>query len=63
MSAPNTEAHPIVRKLESNLKLSSEELDAVLGLPMQVQDIRADQDIVRQGDRPTRCCAAPSVCL
>ncbi len=49
--------HPIVRKLESVLRLSAEERDAVLGLPMQVQQLRADQDIVRQGDRPSRCCA------
>jgi len=49
--------NPILRKLESVYSLSGAERDAILKLPMQVQDIRADQDIVREGDRPTRCCA------
>lgn len=57
MAQPNTDAHPIVRKLESNLRLSYEEQDAVLRLPMQVASLRADQDVLRQGDRPSRCCA------
>jgi CRP-like cAMP-binding protein len=28
----------------------------MLSMPMQIEIIRADQDIVREGDRPTRCC-------
>jgi CRP-like cAMP-binding protein len=27
----------------------------LLAMPMQVESVRADQDIVREGDRPTRC--------
>jgi CRP-like cAMP-binding protein len=43
-----------VRKLESVFRLSDEERSALQNLPMQVTDIRADQDIVREGDRPSR---------
>ena len=46
----------LVRKLESIASLSSEERAALMSLPMQVSDIRADQDIVREGDRPSRSC-------
>ncbi len=50
-------SHPLIRKLESIFRLSDEERDALLNLPMQVTSIRADQDIVREGDQPTRCFA------
>ena len=53
-SAP--EQHPLVRKLESITDLTPEERQALLDLPMKVQAIGADQDIVREGDRPSRCC-------
>src|ERR671917_2562234 len=53
-SAPDP--HPLVRKLESIADLAPEERQAVLDLPMRVQPIEADQDIVREGDRPSRCC-------
>jgi CRP-like cAMP-binding protein len=53
-SAPD--AHPLVRKLESIADLTPEERQALLDLPMKVQAIGADQDIVREGDRPSRCC-------
>jgi CRP-like cAMP-binding protein len=49
--------HPLIRKLESQgLRLSDDEQAALLGMPMQVENIRADQDIVREGDRPSRSC-------
>jgi len=54
---PATEQNLIIRKLESIFRLSDEERAALQALPMQVQAIRADQDIVREGDRPTRCFA------
>jgi CRP-like cAMP-binding protein len=54
---PATEQNLIIRKLESTFRLSDEERAALEALPMQVQAIRADQDIVREGDRPTRCFA------
>ena len=48
--------HPLLRKLESIADLTPEEQQALLDLPMRVQPIEADQDIVREGDRPSRCC-------
>src|SRR5688572_109538 len=56
-SDPLPDANPILRKLESTFRVSDEERRAVLDLPLQVIPLRADQDIVREGDRPTRCCA------
>jgi hypothetical protein len=53
-SAPDQ--HPLVRKLESIADLTPEERQALLDLPMKVQPIGANQDIVREGDRPSRCC-------
>jgi CRP-like cAMP-binding protein len=50
------DALPLIAKLESIFPLTDEEKGALLNLPMQVQDIRADQDIVREGDRPSRSC-------
>ena len=54
---PSHDAHPIITKLESILTLSEGERAAILRLPMQLMSLRADQDIVREGDRPSRCCA------
>src|SRR5687768_12565304 len=54
---PPVHEHPLIRKLESQgLALSEEEVAALLAMPMQVETLRADQDIVREGDRPTRSC-------
>lgn len=52
----NSAAHPLIRKLDSIFTLSDDEREALVNLPMQVTKIRADQDIVREGDRPSRCC-------
>jgi CRP-like cAMP-binding protein len=49
-------AHPLVLKLESITDLTPEETQALLDLPMRVQDVREDQDLVREGDRPSQCC-------
>ena len=57
MPTSSHDAHPIIAKLESILTLSDEEKAAILRLPMQVMTLRADQDVVREGDRPSRCCA------
>lgn len=35
--------------------MSSEERQALLNLPLQVKSLRADQDVVREGARPSRC--------
>ncbi|MGA0594522.1 Crp/Fnr family transcriptional regulator [Enterovirga sp. CN4-39] len=52
----DTEQHPLVRKLESAVDLTSVERDALIAVPMTVRDLRANQDIVREGDRPSQCC-------
>ena len=44
-----------VRRLESVTPLTPEDRDAIHALPVQTQDIKADQEFVREGDRPTRC--------
>ena len=52
----NATVDPLIRKLESIFTLSDDERQAILDLPLQVTHLRADQDIVREGDRPTRSC-------
>jgi CRP-like cAMP-binding protein len=52
----NHPVSPLIRKLESIFTLSDAERQAILDLPLQVTHLRADQDIVREGDRPTRSC-------
>ena len=53
-SAPDL--HPLVRKLESIVDLTEDERQALLQTPVMVRDLKADQDIVRDGDRPFHCC-------
>jgi CRP-like cAMP-binding protein len=48
--------NPMIRRLESIFTLTDDEKHALQRLPMQVAVIKADQDIVREGDRPTRSC-------
>jgi CRP-like cAMP-binding protein len=48
--------HPLLQRLASIASLSIEEQEAIRVLPMQVLEIGPHQDIVREGDRPSRCC-------
>jgi hypothetical protein len=48
--------NPMIRKLESVFTLTDDERQALENLPMQTAAIKADQDIVREGDAPTRSC-------
>jgi hypothetical protein len=48
--------NPMIRRLESIFTLTDDEKHALQRLPMQMAAIKADQDIVREGDRPTRSC-------
>jgi CRP-like cAMP-binding protein len=58
VNAPlNPAIGPLIRKLESIFSLDENERAALLNLPLQVMTLRADQDIVREGDRPSRSCA------
>jgi CRP-like cAMP-binding protein len=54
--ADNNRIHPLVTKLETITKLTPEERTAVLALPLTVKTVPADNDIVREGDRPAECC-------
>ena len=46
----------MIRRIESVFTLTDEERQALQTLPMQIVMVKADQDIVREGDRPTRSC-------
>jgi CRP-like cAMP-binding protein len=48
--------NPMIRKLESIFTLTDDERHALETLPMQVIVIKDDQDLVREGDRPSRSC-------
>lgn len=50
------EHYRLIRKLESISAISEEDKSALLQLPLRVKDIPEDQDIVREGDRPSECC-------
>ena len=54
--ANNSHLHPFIRKLESIFDLSAEERQAIASLRMGIRDLKADQDIVRDQDRPSQCC-------
>src|SRR5687768_8682938 len=47
---------PFIQRLETAIKFSDEERRALRELPVRETDIKADQDVVREGDRPTRIC-------
>ncbi len=49
--------NPILRKLENLFALSDAEKATLSRLPIMVTDIGQGQDVVREGDRPTRCFA------
>lgn len=50
------ELHTLVRTFESLVAMSDSDRAILSGLAMQVASIAADQDLARQGDRPSRCC-------
>jgi CRP-like cAMP-binding protein len=56
MDALHPHTHSLIRKMASIVTLSDEERAALMRLPIQVQELRADQDIMREGDRPSRSC-------
>ncbi len=56
MTSPSTSASDmLITKLESIAGLTPEERDALSALPMRVQEVPADQDVVREGDQPPQC--------
>jgi CRP-like cAMP-binding protein len=52
--ASPSDAHPLLAKIESIFPLTGDEREALLHIPMQVTTLRADQDVVREGDCPSR---------
>src|SRR5687768_15879355 len=56
MTTPSNPVNRLIAKLESIADLTNDERQALLALPMRVQDYEADQDIVREADRPSQCC-------
>ncbi len=46
----------LLRRLSSIATLDDDDRIAVDQLPLQLTDLKADQDIVREGDRPSRSC-------
>jgi CRP-like cAMP-binding protein len=48
--------NPLIRKIESVFTLTKAERKALETLPMQLGVIKENQDIVREGDCPSRCC-------
>jgi CRP-like cAMP-binding protein len=48
--------NPLVRKIESIFTLNDDERQALENLPMQIVVIKDKQDIVREGDSPSRSC-------
>jgi CRP-like cAMP-binding protein len=52
----NPKYSPLIRKLDSIFTLTDDERQALENLPMQIVVIKEGQDIVREGDRPTRSC-------
>src|SRR5918997_1739735 len=55
-----TELHPghamLLRKLRSISPLTDDEKHCLLTLPLSIKSVAPDQDIVREGDRPSECC-------
>lgn len=56
MDAIHPETTALIRKLESIAPLAPKEKAALLRLPLRLKAVAADQDIVREGDRPSDCC-------
>jgi CRP-like cAMP-binding protein len=57
MSSPfHPDYNPMIRKLESVFTLMDDERKALENLPMQVAVLKDHQDIVREGDQPSRSC-------
>lgn len=46
----------MIQKLESIFSLSPEEKQALQDLPIQIEALKPEQDIVRIGDQPSQCC-------
>ena len=48
--------HPFMAKFERSIVLTEAERQAISALPFREETVRADQSILREGDRPKRSC-------
>src|SRR5882757_11311323 len=55
-SAAEAAFNRLVLKLNTIIRLTDHEMRAISSLPLIIRDLRPDQDIVREGDRPSQCC-------
>ena len=53
---PDFPLEALITKLNSISSVSDEQRKALEELPFTIKQIRADQDIVREGDQPSSCC-------
>ncbi len=56
MNDPQSTTSLLLRKLDSVFSLDDGDKAEINRLPLQLVDLKADQDIVREGDRPSRSC-------
>lgn len=56
MDATNFNPTSLLRKLESIIALSADEREALRLINATVKNVGPDQDVVREGDRPSECC-------
>ncbi|MFL5221352.1 MAG: Crp/Fnr family transcriptional regulator, partial [Microvirga sp.] len=56
MAPADAHLDPLMRKLESIAPVLDDEKRAIAALPITVRDLRGDQDILRDQDRPSQCC-------
>src|SRR5215217_762461 len=55
-TAFHAEDNILFRKLRSISPLSDDEKHCLLTLPHSMKSVGPDQDVVREGQRPTECC-------
>jgi CRP-like cAMP-binding protein len=48
--------NPLIQKVESVFTFTGDERQALKALPMQLAVIKENEDLMREGDRPSRCC-------
>jgi len=46
----------LIRKLESTSDLTAEDALALRGLPLKTRRVEGEEEVVREGDRPSDCC-------
>jgi CRP-like cAMP-binding protein len=56
MPRAESEHRHLIRQLDTIIELTDEDRAALLALPLRVKDVAENQDIVRQGDKPTESC-------